>query len=386
MPFSYWEKNTFIKSPDVAIIGSGIVGLFSAFFLKQSKPNLHILILERGMLPYGASTRNAGFACFGSPSELLSDLSHQSESDVFSLVEKRWRGLLLMRNILGDQAISYEPFGGHEIFTPADQLIFEKCADKLSFLNSQLQEIAGIKNIYTISNSKIKENGFENVENLILNSGEGQIDTGAMMKTLLEKCKAIGIEVLNGANVTEIIENDKHVDIQLSDDSISPSSAEIIRTQKLLICTNGFSKKFLPDQDIEAARAQVLITEPIKDLKVKGSFHYDSGYYYFRNVGNRILIGGGRNLDFQNEYTVEFGLTDTVQSHLENLLHTMILPDTLFKIEMRWSGIMGLGKQKSPLIQQIKQNIFCAVRMGGMGVAIGSQTGKEASNLIIQNL
>ncbi len=386
MPFSFWEKNTFIKSPDVVIIGSGIVGLFSAFFLKLSKPNLHVLILERGMLPYGASTRNAGFACFGSPSELLNDLNHQSESDVFSLVEKRWKGLLLMRKILGDENISYEPLGGNEIFTSDDQLVFNNCMEKLDFLNVHLKDITGANDVYKLANAKIAQSGFKNVKNLILNSGEGQIDTGKMMKTLLDKCKVLGVEILNGANVVEIIENDKQVHIRLSDDSTSSTSTEIIHTQKLLICTNGFSKKFLPDQDIHAARAQVLITEPIENLKVKGSFHYDSGYFYFRNVGNRILFGGGRNLDFQKEFTEEFGLTEKVQTHLENLLHTMILPDNTFKIAMRWSGIMGLGKQKSPIVQQTKQNIFCAVRMGGMGVAIGSLTGEEAANLIIQNL
>ena len=31
----------------------------------------------------------------------------------------------------------------------------------------------------------------------------------------------------------------------------------------------------------------------MKNLKIKGSFHYEKGYYYFRNIDNRILLGGG---------------------------------------------------------------------------------------------
>jgi hypothetical protein len=31
---------------------------------------------------------------------------------------------------------------------------------------------------------------------------------------------------------------------------------------------------------------------------------------------------------------------------------------------------MGMGKIKKPIIQEVQPNIFCAVRMSGMGVAI----------------
>jgi gamma-glutamylputrescine oxidase len=97
MDLSYWEKNSYFNNLDVVIIGSGIVGLNAALSLKKRNKKLNILILERGLLATGASSKNAGFACFGSPSELLSDLKTNSENEVFSLVEKRWKGLLKLR-------------------------------------------------------------------------------------------------------------------------------------------------------------------------------------------------------------------------------------------------------------------------------------------------
>ena len=144
-----------------------------------------------------------------------------------------------------------------------------------------------------------------------------------------------------------------------------------IPTQQLLITTNAFAKQLLPDALVEPGRAQVLITKPIPNLKVKGTFHYEKGYFYFRNVGNRILFGGGRNLDFK-----------TVQNHLEKLLSTMILPNQPLEIDQRWSGIMGLGPVKSSIIKRVEERICCAVRMGGMGVAIGTQVGEDAAHLV----
>ena len=70
---SYWEQNTWLNDIDVAVVGSGIVGLCCAIRLKERFPEKKIVVFERGQLPSGASTKNAGFACFGSTSELLDD-------------------------------------------------------------------------------------------------------------------------------------------------------------------------------------------------------------------------------------------------------------------------------------------------------------------------
>jgi glycine/D-amino acid oxidase-like deaminating enzyme len=93
------------------------------------------------------------------------------------------------------------------------------------------------------------------------------------------------------------------------------------------------------------------------------------------------LFGGGRNLDFKGETTTDFAITKRIQDQLEKLLKEVILPDTPFEIEHRWAGIMGVGKEKKPIIQAVSKNVIAAVRMGGMGVAIGSLVGKKAAEL-----
>ena len=102
---------------------------------------------------------------------------------------------------------------------------------------------------------------------------------------------------------------------------------------------------------------------------------------YFRNINDRILFGGGRHLDFKAEETTSLEQTETIQSALETLLKTTILPNTPFEIDHRWSGIMGVGTQKKPIVKQLKNNVFCGVRLGGMGIAIGSLIGKQLADL-----
>src|SRR6478735_7248107 len=115
---SFWETESFLNY-DTIIIGSGIVGLSAAISLKEAAPRRSVLVLERSLLPTGASTRNAGFACFGSLTEVLFDLKLNGPDKTRAVIEKRLRGLTRLRERLPDAAMDYRHVGGYE-------LIFEK--------------------------------------------------------------------------------------------------------------------------------------------------------------------------------------------------------------------------------------------------------------------
>ena len=71
-----------------------------------------------------------------------------------------------------------------------------------------------------------------------------------------------------------------------------------------------------------------------------------------------------------------------IQKKLESLLKEVILPNQDIEIAHRWSGIMGVGEQKKVIVKQVSNNVYCGVRLGGMGIAIGSLIGKEIAELV----
>lgn len=367
--FSYWERKHFFTECDLIVVGAGIVGYSTSLHYKQQFPDAKILILERGLLPSGSSTKNAGFACFGSPTELYDDLKRFDKDVVWDTVAKRLEGLNYLQEIVGTEALSLKVNGSWDLIRESELDVKNEILDILPEFNENLKRVSGQDNVYSWDENTSSKFGFKGILGGFNNRLEGQIDTSKM----------------NAAYYAKIIENDIRVLFGIealgidSDENGCTTKTSIgdIKSDKVAICTNGFAKQFLPKDDIAPARAQVVITKPIENLPIKGTFHYQMGYYYFRNIDNRVLFGGGRNLDFKGETTTNISTSELVISKLKELLDAVILPDTPYEIEHSWAGVMGVGDTKKPIIKEIQPNVYCGVRLGGMGVAIGSQVGKE---------
>lgn len=370
---SFWERKTYFEDNEFVIIGAGIVGFSTAIELRKLHPTAKILILERGFLPSGASTKNAGFACFGSVTELLDDLTKSSEEQVFATVKKRWDGLQNLKHLVGEDAIELEVNGSWDLILPEEAEQLETIRQQLPYLNTELEKITGEKDVYSEDSTCAEKFGFNGLATSFYNRLEGQINTGKLITKLYQIAIEQNINCLFGIEAIALQTHLYNVGIQ--------TSIGYMKARNVLICTNGFAQQFIPNRDVLPARAQVIVTTPIEELKIKGTFHYQQGYYYFRNVEDRILLGGGRNLNFEGETTTKLETSDEIISALEKLLSTVILPNQQYSIEYQWAGIMGVGQTKSPIIEKIDDKIGIGVRMGGMGVAIGSLVGKELAEL-----
>ena len=404
MAISVWEQSTYFAPKDLVIVGCGFVGLWTAYEAIHQNPKLQITILERGTIPSGASTRNAGFSCFGSVSELMSDVQLMGEAAMIETVKMRYDGLQRIQEVFKAKEIDYNQWGGYELFeekktiknTKASKTNkgatrhlsnlydISKLESDIAYLNKILAPALKTpkKNgkylpIYTNASKDIQKLGFQGIEALAFNQLEGQLNSAKLVLALQKAVQAKGVQILFGTEVQKFKSHKKGV-------TITTNLEAPLETKQFLVCTNGFAKQLIPDLDVVPARGQVFVTEPIKNLQFKGCFHFDEGYYYFRNLGNSLLLGGARNADFKNEKTYSLETSATIQKVLEDFMMQRILPkgSKKPKIELRWSGTMGIGTIKKPIIEQVHPNVYCAVRMSGMGVAIAPIVAKKALKLM----
>ncbi len=373
---SYWERKSFFEDVDFLVVGAGIVGYSTALNLKKKYKDAKILIIERGFIPSGASSKNAGFACFGSVSEIVDDLSKTSSSVVWDTVAKRWEGLKVLTELIGMNSpktiFGYQRLGSWDLLMPNQGDLLNNCRENLAYINVELERITKVKNCILEDTSVSTRFGFAGLSTSFYNCLEGQLDTGKMNKRFYQLAIENDIDVLFGVEVLSFESYEDKVHVQTSIGEFDGLN--------VLICTNGFAPQLI-DEDVVPARAQVLVTSPIQNLKIKGTFHYDCGYYYFRNVEDRILLGGGRNLDFEGEETTKLETTQQIVDALKELLSSVIIPHQAFQIEYQWAGIMGVGKTKQPIVKLLHHNVGVGVRLGGMGVAIGSLVGQELADM-----
>jgi glycine/D-amino acid oxidase-like deaminating enzyme len=377
MQVSIWEKESFYAPKDVIIIGSGLAGLWCAYYLKKKKPGLSICIADRGIIPTGASTRNAGFACFGSLTELIHDIDQNGADKMLSLVEMRYRGLQRIQKVFGKKQIDFDLCGGYELFAEDDKLDESLLEEKMVGLNKLLRPVVDEKNTFKFSGKKIRKFGFDHVTHMVENKAEGYLHSGKLCLALLKEVQSQGVTVLSATEVTNFEKTGEQI-------TCYTNQHITLKAGKVIVCTNAFARQLLPQLDIVPARGQVLVTAPIKNLPFKGTFHYQEGFYYFRNLGNRILLGGARNMAFEEETTTEMMTTEKIQSQLEHFLSHYLIPGIAWQITDRWSGIMGMGSEKMPIVREVSPQIFCAVRMSGMGVALTPVIGETMADMILQ--
>ena len=373
---SFWEKNSFLEY-DYLIIGSGLMGLHIAYELTEREPNAKIVILERGIFPSGASTKNAGFACFGSLTEIISDFNLNGVEQTIEIVKERYEGIRLLCDRLGKENIGYEVHGGYE-------LIFEKdlgVLDKIEEVNCRLFPIFK-KNIFELNNEKIIQFGFDpnEVKALIYNSFEGQIDTGKMMETFIKLVTSKGVQILTGCEVLSIKESPRG-GVATVEHKVLKESIDFT-ARKVFVCTNACMDNLSDVEIVRPGRGQVLITKPIAHLPFEGVFHFDAGYYYFRNYQQRVLLGGGRNIDFEKEESTDFEYNEKILDNLKSILTKVILPGIQFEIEDEWSGIMGFTADKKSIIQSQSEHVKLVMSCNGMGVALTGIIAKKALSLL----
>lgn len=360
---SWWEFDQLFNDVDYTIIGCGIVGISAAIEIKTYAPKAKVLILDRKRMPIGASSKNAGFACFGSVSEIYDDYQNLGEDVCRKLIMMRKEGLSILKSRVAGNDMDYRSCGGAEIFEEEEMLKFYE--SKLDTVNDLVSDIVGVESCFKSRNGTFGEE--------VLNTLEGSLNPQLMMQALELQARKLGVLFLFGIEI-------KHIDRERG--VLESDFGEILYNQ-LIVCTNGFSRDLMPELDIKPARNQVLITNKIAGFNLNSCYHMDKGYIYFREVSGRLLIGGGRNLDVKGETTTDFGTTETIMDNLIEIVENIILKGNPYRIERAWSGILGVGASKMPIVRKIDDSVLVAARMGGMGLAIGSLIGQITSGMLL---
>ena len=375
--FGYWTASSVFAAYDVVIVGGGFTGLCAGITLLKNAPKLRVAILESELLGTRASSRNAGFVCFGSASEIQRDVEIHGAEQVQILLRLKLKGVKVLIEYLKTRKTSYHRAPAYELLMSDFPEAREKALDSLEPLNKVFHTAIGVSDYFKQNPALSKQYGLPGLGEVISMKYEAQVNPANVVAALTLLFKNLGGIFINGCTALQYHRNHDKIVVQ--------TTFGELKANHLVIASNAFAPILQPKLNIQPNRAQVLVTSPLAKMPFKGNYHINFGYLYFRNVeGNRLLLGGARNVDLLTEQTAELGLNSEIQAWLVDFLQSKLLQGVPHTIEAQWSGIMGFGSELFPTHEEVEEDVFMAAGMNGMGTALGPALGYETAMKILK--
>lgn len=391
MPTGYWETEHLLRPADITVVGAGIVGMSTALQVKRARPEALVRLLERAPLSSGGTTRNAGFACFGSAGEWLDDLDAVGPHALQGLIRMRAEGLAELIGLLGTEALGLRWTGGWELLSQSEE--DARLHEKLTIELKTLQDLSGgplnaaLGGIHPLAETGMggeraawlqwDRNRAEalGAAHAIHLPWEGMIHTGQMVAAFHRALDDAGVHRLHGVDVKGVSPSPKGWTLN--------TNVGDLESQRIGLCTNGLAAHLVGGLDVKPVPNRVLVLRVAPGALPEGTYHTDRGYLYMRTLDDRhVLFGGGRHWGF------ELPLPPARDKATETQWDDRLLAASRQWIQSeavthRWTGWLGVGPDRRPLIGESQPGLHHAVRMGGMGVAIGARVGRElATNLL----
>lgn len=369
MTTSHWLRSHRFTTPemtaDLVIVGGGYVGLSTAYWISEFRPDLKIIILERSYVGAGASGRNAGFLTKGSATfykSLNQEWGTEGAKSIYRFAEESLD--LVYQNVLkSSPEIKFEKTTSltlfqneadknnwnHQDFNPSDFNFEWRSSDELSL--SIQKKFAGAY-----------ENG-----------PEYKVDPIQLLQSLKKTLESRKIQIIENLSAFE-----------LTADGLS-TEINTIKCKQVVMALNGYFPQFHPafKDLISPRRAQMLAVELEDDIDSL-SLHYDSPerVYWRRSFDKTLLIGGKRLLDEAGEFGDFEKISPAIQAGLESYLRDIL--KVKYKVLHRWSGTMGFTEHELPIITRADAPLetFVIGGFSGHGMGLGFRSSQEMAMLV----
>jgi glycine/D-amino acid oxidase-like deaminating enzyme len=339
---------------DVVVVGGGVTGLSCARLLAENGARVRVLEARRAAT--GASGRNGGFALRG----LSVPYARNRLTDLWRFTEE---SVERMAEIAGDAL---------------------RRAGSLYVVASE-EEAAGAK----VERDALVEDGFvaEWVDGAdlppllrtryvggIYNPADGALHPGRWARRMASLATQAGASISDETRALEV-----------SDTSVTTERGTV-SADHVVVATDGYTHRLLPELDevITPARAQMLATEPLADHHFANVVAAREGWDYWQQTADgRLLMGGQRDLELDNEYTRDDEPSDSIQSRIETFARTLV-PD-LPRITHRWAGSMGFTPDWMPLVGALpgRPGVWVSLGYSGHGNVLALACGEAVAKAIL---
>ena len=372
MTRSYWHQQD--RAPaiscDVAIVGAGIAGASTAFWLKKIEPALDVAVIDAAEVGTGASGRNAGFLLQGIATDYLTDIDRYGRKAAQRLWQFTMENRELLESELDPSAIDLERTGS--LIVAGSDEEDERLRASVAPLRAD-----GIPAAY-VPPEKVRERtlsrGF---------FGGLNVPSGAMCNPLRL------VQHILQMSRAQLFERHPVEEFKTAAGDVHLlTRSRTFRAAQVLIATNAatISGVERPDTLIRPVRAQMLSTRPHSPRRLPMPLYSHEGNYYVRQLDSgELLLGGARHQHADDEVGFEDRVTEPVQDALRDYLQRHFPWASGAKVQRRWSGTMGFTDDGLPLFGEVSSapGSFYAGGFNGHGMGMAFRFGKLLAELLL---
>lgn len=353
---------------DVVVIGSGFTGLSAGLTLLREGRS--VVVLERGVPGYGASTRNGGQIGSGNQKFRVARLIQLRGR---KKAEAMLREGVQMLDHIG-QLIEDEKIDCH--FTRCGRFraaVRPEHYEAMARDMDDLRQIAGVESFMVPKSEQHSEIGSDVFFGGSVLPGDASLHPGLYHAGLMQRIGEAGGLVIGNAAAQDISPDDGRFSVT--------TPAGKIMARDVLIATNGYTDRLVPElgRRIVPIGSGLIATGDIPEatfsrLLPKGRVYGNTNrvFYYFRAApGERRLIWGGRvGRLASNTSPLAF-------RHLaRDMLH--VFPDLAdVPVTHGWDGMIGYTYDEVPHLGRTAAGLYYALGYCGTGVSRATYFGHK---------
>jgi gamma-glutamylputrescine oxidase len=198
----------------------------------------------------------------------------------------------------------------------------------------------------------------------ILHPPDGALQPARWVRRLARKAAGAGAEIV------------QHNRVEIAD----------LEADAVVVATDGFSGAVLPElrELVRPTRGQVVVTEPLPELRYPRPHYARAGYDYWHQLPDRrLVLGGNRDAALEDEYTDVEQTTPVVQERIEAFVER--LAGFRPVITHRWAGIWGDSPDGLPLVGPLpeRDGVWIAGGYAGHGNVLGLACGDLVARAVL---
>lgn len=389
---SMWHEDLPVSGPqhaplngdidvDVAIVGGGYTGLWTAYYLKRADPKLRIAVLEAEYIGYGASGRNGGWASAIFPASLSKVAKSSSREAAIRMQHAMNDTVAELGRVVAAEGLDCDYQQGGYV----------SVARNRAQLQHARNEIAGLRDW-----------GFGEDQAVLLDRAEAQALIGASdvlggtfsphlaalhpAKLAMELGRAVvdlGVSVYEGTRVTDVRAHE-----------LSTARGRV-KAEYIVLGTEAYScmlpgrrRTLIPMQSLmigtEPLDAEQLESIGLKDRQTFSDKRHARIYGQLTADG-RIAFGGrGAPYDFGSRIAGSEEAHARVHAKLEESLKDLLPGLADAEITHRWSGVFGIPRDWYPgLLLDRETGIVNNTGYVGDGVTTTNLAGRTITDFIL---